>query len=86
MPGPDDDTIGDFASLKQFRTDLTDLQQFLIRAYQYVIARFDIDGFRIDTLRYLEERPASAVRQLHSGICAQHRQEELLHLRRSFRG
>ena len=53
MPGPDD-TIGDFASLKQFRTDLPDLQQFLIRAYQYVIARFDIDGFRIDTLRYLQ--------------------------------
>ena len=54
MPGPSDDTVGDFASLKQFRTDLPDLQQFLIRAYQYVIARFDIDGFRIDTLRYLK--------------------------------
>jgi len=54
MPGPGDDTIGDFASLKQFRTDLDDVQQFLIRAYQYVIARFDIDGFRIDTLRYLK--------------------------------
>ncbi len=54
MPGPADDTIGDFASLKQFRTDLPELQQFLIRAYQYVIARFDIDGFRIDTLRYLK--------------------------------
>ena len=53
-PGPDDDTVGDFDSLKQFRTDLTTLQQFLIRAYQYVIARFDIDGFRIDTLRYLK--------------------------------
>ena len=54
MPGPDDDTVGDFASLKQFRTDLPDLQQFLIRAYQYAIARFDVDGFRIDTLRYLK--------------------------------
>jgi glycosidase len=32
-----------------------DLQRFLIRAYQYVIARFDIDGFRIDTLRYLKD-------------------------------
>ena len=29
-------------------------QEFLIRSYQYVIARFDIDGFRIDTLRYLK--------------------------------
>ncbi len=54
LPGPDDDTTGDFASLKQFRTDLVPLQQFLIRAYQYAIARFDIDGFRIDTLRYLK--------------------------------
>jgi glycosidase len=33
---------------------MTDVQQFLIRAYQYVIARFDVDGFRIDTLRYLK--------------------------------
>ncbi len=49
-----DDTVGDFASLKQLRTDLVQLQQFLIRAYQYVIARFDVDGFRIDTLRYLK--------------------------------
>jgi glycosidase len=54
QPGPDSEVIGDFASLKQFRTDNTQLQQFLIRAYQYVIARFDIDGFRIDTLRYLQ--------------------------------
>jgi glycosidase len=46
-------TIGDFSSLKQFRTDLDDVQRFLIRAYQFVIARYDIDGFRIDTLRYL---------------------------------
>jgi len=53
-PGPDGDTVGDFASLKQFRTDNTELQQLLIRAYQYVIARFDVDGFRIDTLRYLQ--------------------------------
>ena len=31
-----------------------DAERFLIRAYQYVIARFDIDAFRIDTLRYLK--------------------------------
>ncbi|HVW84357.1 MAG TPA: alpha-amylase family glycosyl hydrolase [Bryobacteraceae bacterium] len=53
-PGPGDDTSGDFASLKQFRTDVVQLQQFLIRSYQYVVARFDVDGFRIDTLRYLK--------------------------------
>jgi glycosidase len=49
-----DSTVGDFDSLKQFRTDLTDVQQFLIRCYQYVIARFDVDAYRIDTLRYLQ--------------------------------
>jgi len=54
LPGPGDDTVGDFASLRQFRTDLHDVQRFLIRAYQYVIARFDVDGFRIDTLKYLK--------------------------------
>jgi glycosidase len=54
MPAPDDDTVGDFDSLKQMLTIDPYLQQFLIRAYQYVIARFDIDGFRIDTLRYLK--------------------------------
>lgn len=54
LPGSGDDTVGDFASLKQLRTDDVRLQQLLIRAYQYVIARFDVDGFRIDTLRYLK--------------------------------
>jgi glycosidase len=55
--GPDPqgpDTIGDFASLKQLMTEDPRLQSFLILAYQYVIARYDIDGFRIDTLRYLQ--------------------------------
>jgi glycosidase len=55
--GPDPngpDTIGDFASLKQLMTGDLKLQSYLIRAYQYVIARYDIDGFRIDTLRYLQ--------------------------------
>ena len=54
-PDPNgDDTVGDFASLKQMLTADPALQAFLIRAYQYVIARYDIDGFRIDTLRYLK--------------------------------
>ncbi len=52
--GNGDDTIGDFSVLKQLVTADPDAQRFLIRAYQYVIARFDIDGFRIDTLRYLK--------------------------------
>jgi glycosidase len=49
-----DDTIGDFDSLKQLMTADRDVQRTLIRAYQYVVARFDVDGFRIDTLRYLK--------------------------------
>ena len=53
QPGGDD-TVGDFQSLKQMRTDDLQLQDLLIKAYQYVIARFDVDGFRIDTLRYLK--------------------------------
>jgi glycosidase len=51
---PYDDTVGDFDPFKQLSTWENDVQRFLIRAYQYVIARYDIDGFRIDTLRYLK--------------------------------
>lgn len=47
------DTFGDFASLKQMRTEDANLQRVLVEVYQYVIARWDVDGFRIDTLRYL---------------------------------
>jgi len=42
---------GDFESLKQMVSELHDLDRILIRAYQYVIARFDCDGFRIDTFK-----------------------------------
>jgi glycosidase len=55
---------GDFASLKELVTDFhqfdaADGVQFpvrniLIRSYQYLIAKFDVDGFRIDTLKYIE--------------------------------
>ncbi|HEX9107696.1 MAG TPA: alpha-amylase family glycosyl hydrolase, partial [Longimicrobiales bacterium] len=51
---------GDFESLKEFRTELTDeygdkpVWNLLIRAYQYVIARYDVDGFRVDTLKHVE--------------------------------
>jgi glycosidase len=51
---PYDDTVGDFVPFKQLSTWENDVQRFLIRACQYVIARYDIDGFRIDTLRYLK--------------------------------
>ena len=50
---------GDFESLKEFVTDVRDGQIFpvrnaLILAYQYSIAHYDIDGFRIDTLKFIE--------------------------------
>jgi glycosidase len=50
--------FGDFQTLKGIATDVVeqDLQvvhTVLIRAYQYVIARFDADAFRIDTLKFL---------------------------------
>jgi glycosidase len=55
---------GDFSSLKEMVTDLRafdgtngfhfPVRNALIRAYQYVIAKFDVDGFRIDTLKYIE--------------------------------
>ena len=44
---------GDFVSLKAFDADLTTedgqkpIQDILIKAHQYLIAKFDIDGFRI---------------------------------------
>ncbi|HKP03812.1 MAG TPA: alpha-amylase family glycosyl hydrolase [Chthoniobacterales bacterium] len=55
---------GDFSSLKEMVTDLQvvddaigrhfPVRNALIRAYQYLIAKFDVDGFRIDTLKYIE--------------------------------
>jgi glycosidase len=54
LPAAGDETVGDFGSLRQMRTDNVTLKPLLIRAYQYVIARFDVDGFRIDTLKYLK--------------------------------
>ncbi len=55
---------GDFASLKELVTGLREtteadgphypVRKALIRAYQYLIAKYDVDGFRIDTLKYIE--------------------------------
>lgn len=47
---------GDFDSLKGFaRPAPPDLRSALIRSYQYAIAKWDVDGFRIDTLKYIEQ-------------------------------
>ena len=50
---------GDFESLKEFVTAVREgpiypVRNALILAYQYAIARYDVDGFRIDTLKYIE--------------------------------
>jgi glycosidase len=50
---------GDFESLKEFVTDVQNgpifpVRNALILAYQYAIARYDPDGFRIDTLKFIE--------------------------------
>jgi glycosidase len=46
---------GDFESLKGFaRPAPPELRSALIRSYQYAIAKWDVDGFRIDTLKYIE--------------------------------
>lgn len=46
---------GDFDSLKGFaRPAPADLRSALIRSYQYAIAKWDVDAFRIDTLKYIE--------------------------------
>jgi len=52
------DTVGDFYDLKQLNTVYQDGDRFpvrdaLITAYAEIIRTFDIDGFRVDTLKYL---------------------------------
>lgn len=56
-----DITEGDFSRLKELVTEylipgtnLYPVRNYIIRAYQYLIAKFDLDGFRIDTLQYVE--------------------------------
>ena len=51
---------GDFETLKEFNTRFEKsagektVLELLIKTYQYVIARFDVDGFRIDTIKHVE--------------------------------
>lgn len=46
---------GDFpGGLKDLRTELPEVRQALIRAFQYWIKVADFDGFRIDTLKHVE--------------------------------
>ncbi len=62
--GEGDEAGGDFSSLKELHTGFQTftpaygvyypVRELLIRAHQYLIAKFDVDGFRIDTLKYIE--------------------------------
>jgi glycosidase len=62
--GEGGEAAGDFGALKEFVTAHEEyspvygvyypVRDVLIRAHQYLIAKFDIDGFRLDTLKYLE--------------------------------
>ncbi|MBP32445.1 MAG: alpha-amylase [Cupriavidus sp.] len=45
---------GDFESLKEFVSNRSDVRSALIRCYQHAVAKWDVDGFRIDTLKYIE--------------------------------
>ena len=63
-------TEGDFYSLKELKTDFSEVthergffhpvRDIMIKAYQFAIAKFDIDGFRIDTLKHVE-RPFARI-------------------------
>ncbi len=52
---------GDFSRMKELATGYKDpgtntfpVRKHLISAYQYLVAKFDLDGYRIDTLQYVE--------------------------------
>ena len=45
---------GDFESLKELVTANLTVRDVLIRSFQHAIARFDVDAFRIDTLKFIE--------------------------------
>ena len=63
-PQWEQEAAGDFFTLKELVTDYREVttergpyypvRDTLIRAYQYLIARYDVDAYRIDTLKYIE--------------------------------
>jgi glycosidase len=62
--GQGDNANGDFSELKELITEYFEfdpvygtsypVREILIRVYQYLLARFDPDGYRIDTLKFVE--------------------------------
>jgi glycosidase len=61
VTGSGSEAKGDFATLKELVTEYElpgrkfPIRDIMVRAHQYLIAKFDVDGFRIDTLKYVEE-------------------------------
>lgn len=52
---PQEAINGDFLSLKELDIPRPDVLDTLIRTYKYWIAEADIDGFRIDTVKHMED-------------------------------
>ena len=52
---PDEAVNGDFLSLKELAISRSDVLDTLIKSYKYWIMVADIDGFRIDTVKHLED-------------------------------
>ncbi len=63
-PAWEQEAAGDFYTLKELVTGFREttpergvyhpVRDTLIRAHQFLIAKYDVDGFRIDTLKYIE--------------------------------
>ncbi len=52
---PDEAINGDFLSLKELDITQSNVLDTLINAYKYWIAITDIDGFRVDTVKHMED-------------------------------
>ncbi len=52
---PDEAINGDFLSLKELDITKPNVLDTLIRIYKYWIAETDIDGFRVDTVKHMED-------------------------------
>ncbi|MBI5197912.1 MAG: alpha-amylase, partial [Nitrospirae bacterium] len=52
---PEEAVHGDFLSLKELDITRADVLDTLIQAYKYWIAVADIDGFRVDTVKHMED-------------------------------
>lgn len=47
--------VGSFAGLDDFRTELPEIRKAMQKIYKYWIAQTDVDGFRVDTVKHVDE-------------------------------